>query len=145
MNTQRIFPSVLECITLIFLLCSGSVWSGGFDNFEDEKRYQRLIYEVRCLVCQSQSIADSDADLARDLRALIKEKVLASESEHAIKQFLIERYGSSIVFKPPWTMSTYFLWLFPPFFLLAAVTFFVLYIKRTVMQRSDKQHMKIDV
>ncbi len=84
-----------------------------------EARVKAIAEELRCLVCQNQTIADSDADLARDLRAQIREKLKAGASEADIKKFMVERYGDFVLYRPPMTASTVLLW-FGPFLLLAA-------------------------
>ena len=69
--------------------------------------------KIRCVVCQGQSIDDSDSILARDLRLLIKEKLREGESEKEITDFLVERYGEFILLKPKFNSKTFFLWLSP--------------------------------
>lgn len=76
-------------------------------------QYQRLINELRCPKCQNNNIADSNAPLARDLRAIVYEKVQAGESDEAIRDFMTERYGDFILYRPPFKPSTWALWLGP--------------------------------
>ncbi len=80
--------------------------------------YERLTNEVRCLVCQNQTIADSTAPLAIDLRREIRQKLEAGESEEAIKIFLLDRYGDFVLYRPRWQASTVLLWLAPVLLLL---------------------------
>jgi cytochrome c-type biogenesis protein CcmH len=75
--------------------------------------------ELRCLVCQGQSIADSDAELAGDMRALVREKIAAGESPAAIRSWLVDRYGNWVTFNPPVEPLTWPLWA-APILLLAA-------------------------
>ena len=84
-----------------------------------EARARALMEELRCLVCQGQSIADSDAELAGDMRALVRERVAAGEDPRAIRAWLIERYGNQVSFKPPVEPLTWPLWA-APILLLAA-------------------------
>jgi cytochrome c-type biogenesis protein CcmH len=84
-----------------------------------EARARALMEELRCLVCQGQSIADSDADLAGDMRALVRERIAAGEEPSAIRAWLVERYGSWVSFKPPVEPVTWPLWA-APILLLAA-------------------------
>ena len=84
-----------------------------------EARARALMEELRCLVCQGQSIADSDADLAGDMRALVRERVAAGDEPRAIRAWLIERYGNWVSFKPPVEPLTWPLWA-APILLLAA-------------------------
>ena len=84
--------------------------------FEDDAmqaRYQRLIEEVRCLTCQNQSIKDSNAPLARDLRAVVREQMEAGATDAEIYAFLQARYGDFALYKPPFSAKTALLWLSP--------------------------------
>jgi cytochrome c-type biogenesis protein CcmH len=84
-----------------------------------EARARGLMEELRCLVCQGQSIADSDAELAGDMRALVREKIAAGESPAAIRSWLVDRYGNWVTFNPPVEPLTWPLWA-APILLLAA-------------------------
>jgi cytochrome c-type biogenesis protein CcmH len=84
-----------------------------------EARARALMEELRCLVCQGQSIADSDAELAGDMRALVRERIAAGEDPRAIRRWLIDRYGNWVTFKPPVEPLTWPLWA-APILLLAA-------------------------
>ena len=79
-----------------------------------EARARTLSAELRCLVCQNQSIDDSDAPLARDIRLLIRERIGEGESNDAVRAFLVSRYGNFILLKPPFELSTVLLWLSGP-------------------------------
>jgi len=74
--------------------------------------------ELRCLVCQNQSVDDSNADLAHDIRVLIRERISAGDTDQQVIQFMVHRYGDFILLKPPVKADTYVLW-FGPFALLA--------------------------
>jgi cytochrome c-type biogenesis protein CcmH len=78
-----------------------------------ESRARALSAELRCLVCQNQSIDDSDAPLARDIRLLIRERIKQSESNDAVRAYLVSRYGDFILLKPPFKPETLLLWLSP--------------------------------
>jgi cytochrome c-type biogenesis protein CcmH len=105
-----------------------------FENNLQRQQFQRLSRELRCLVCQNQDLADSNASLAKDLKSLVYQKVIAHESDSEIKAFLTQRYGDFILFKPPIKQQTYLLWFGPLLMLLLGL--FVLY--RFVMRmRSD--------
>ena len=84
-----------------------------------EQRARDLAREIRCVVCQSQSIADSDADIAKELRVLIREQIAAGKSDDEIRDYLVARYGDFVLFKPPLKPSTVVLW-FGPFAILIA-------------------------
>lgn len=76
-----------------------------------------LMHELRCLVCQNQSIADSHADMAGDMRAVVREKIAAGESPEAVRAWLIKRYGDWVSFDPPKSGASLGLWLAPLLFL----------------------------
>jgi cytochrome c-type biogenesis protein CcmH len=84
----------------------------------DKSRYDRLAHELRCLVCQNQTLAESDASLAADLRRQVESMIVAGQSNEQIKSFLVERYGDFVLYRPPVQSNTWLLW-FGPFALLA--------------------------
>lgn len=88
-----------------------------------------LMKEIRCLVCQNQSIEDSNADLAVDLRNIIREHIAAGESPDEVKAYLVARYGDWVLLKPPVRLNTYFLWGSPVLFLI--VLFLLVMASRT--------------
>jgi cytochrome c-type biogenesis protein CcmH len=79
-----------------------------------EARARALSGELRCLVCQNESIDESDADLAHDIRALVRERIVQGESNAEIRAFLVSRYGDFILLKPPFETSTLLLWFSAP-------------------------------
>jgi cytochrome c-type biogenesis protein CcmH len=78
-----------------------------------EARARDLSAELRCMVCQNQSIDDSEAPLARDLRLLLRERLLAGDSDAAIRAYLVARYGDFVLLKPPFKATTLILWVMP--------------------------------
>ena len=84
-----------------------------------EARARALSSELRCLVCQNESIDESDADLARDIRVLIRERIVKGQSNADIRDFLVTRYGDFILLKPPFRASTLLLWFSAPLAFLA--------------------------
>src|ERR1700677_5042103 len=76
-----------------------------------EARARALSAELRCMVCQNQSIDDSDAPLARDIRLLIRDRIAKGESNDTVRAFLVSRYGDFILLKPPFELATLLLWL----------------------------------
>jgi len=95
-----------------------------------EARARELGRELRCLVCQNQSIDDSDADLARDLRLIVRERIGKGDSDNDVRRFLVERYGDYVLLKPPFKSSTLALWLGPPVLLLGAAGTVALFYRR---------------
>lgn len=90
-----------------------------------EARARELSAELRCLVCQNQSIDDSDAPLARDLRILIRERLVRGDSDAAVMDYIVSRYGEFVLLRPRFTASTALLWL-TPFAVLALAGFLIL-------------------
>jgi len=96
-----------------------------FESSSQESRYKALIAELRCLVCQNQNLADSNAELARDLRLLTYNMILSGSSDKDIVQFMVSRYGDFVLYRPPFKPSTALLWLAPLLFMAGG--FFVLF------------------
>jgi len=86
-----------------------------------EARARGLSKELRCMVCQNQSIDDSDAPLARDLRVLVRERLQGGDSDHQVIDFLVARYGDFVLLRPRFTWHTALLWLGPPATLIAGM------------------------
>jgi cytochrome c-type biogenesis protein CcmH len=95
-----------------------------------EQRARALGKQLRCLVCQNQSIDDSDADLARDLRLLVRERLVAGDSDAEIIAFLTARYGDFVLLKPPVRPATWGLWFGPVLLLVLAAGGIALYLGR---------------
>tara|TARA_R110000850_G_scaffold91742_10_gene194589 strand:- start:26324 stop:26788 length:465 start_codon:yes stop_codon:yes gene_type:complete len=89
---------------------------------EQQQRYRALIQELRCLVCQNQSIADSNADLALDLRAQVHQRIVAGESDAEIRRYVTDRYGEFVLYKPPMNMRNLLLWAGPFLLLIIGAT-----------------------
>ena len=86
-----------------------------------EARARALSAGLRCMVCQNQSIDDSDAPLAHDIRILIRQRIAEGESNDAVRSYLVSRYGDFILLKPPFKPETWLLWLSPPMTLCAGL------------------------
>ena len=110
-------------------------------EFSDPKlleRYHSLIAELRCLVCQNQNLADSDADLAKDLRRKTEEMLKAGRSDKDILAFMQERYGDFVLYRPPFNGMTALLWLGPFMLLVIAVTSLIVMIRRREQAVSEQ-------
>jgi len=92
-----------------------------FSDPAQEKQFKELTEELRCLVCQNQSLADSSAGLAQDLRQEVYRMVVRGDSDEEIINYLVARYGDFILYRPPIKPTTYLLWLGPVLFLIFAV------------------------
>ncbi len=119
-------PDGLLALLLVLLLgLAGSVSAQTSDptplefaNTAEEQRFQRLTAELRCVMCQNQSLADSNAQIAHDLRREVLELMHEGKSDAQAKQFLVERYGEFVLYKPPVSAGTWMLWFGPGLFLL---------------------------
>jgi cytochrome c-type biogenesis protein CcmH len=125
---------IVKLLTLFLLLLPLSLFarieSHQFDNPGQEALYVRLTKELRCLVCQNQNLADSNADLAKDLREKAYEMVKSGKTHDEITEYMIARYGVFVLYRPPVNPSTYFLWLGPFVFLLLALIALFYFIRR---------------
>lgn len=104
-----------------------------FDDPADQARYTALLGEIRCLVCQNQSLADSDAELAGDLRGEIQRLIGDGANDAQVEQFLVERYGDFVLYRPRFKPLTWALWLGPLLLLIIAASV----IGRLVRQRAQ--------
>ncbi len=117
---------LIACLVLLMSFASVSAFEERtFDSAEDEATYDSLIKELRCLVCQNQNIADSDAELAVDLRREIYSMIGQGKSKSEILDFMVQRYGEFVLYKPRFSARTLVLWLGPAVLLLTGG--FVLY------------------
>ena len=95
-----------------------------------EARVKALAEELRCLVCQNQTIADSSAPLAQDLRNQIRGQVAEGRSDEQIRAYMVERYGDFVLYRPPFKAATALLWLGPPLLILAGILVFWRVVRR---------------
>jgi len=128
--------SRLILATLMLFLCTLAAAADPliFTDSEQEARYLHLTTELRCLVCQNQNLADSDAPLAQDLRKEIHQMLQAGRSDDEIKTFMIDRYGDFVLYRPPLQVNTLALWLMPAvLFLAGGLVIFIIVRKRAGM------------
>ena len=95
-----------------------------------ERRLKALAEELRCLVCQNQTIADSNAPLAVDLRNQIRAQIAQGRSDGQIRDYMVQRYGDFVLYKPPFHATTALLWLGPPLLVAAGIGIFVVVVRR---------------
>ena len=107
------------------------------DNPQVEARLKTLAVELRCLVCQNQALADSHAPLAEDLRREVREMIAKGMSDREIIDFLVQRYGDFVLYRPPWKASTTLLWLGPFLLLIAGATGLVFALRRRQKKLAD--------
>ena len=125
-------PRLIGLVLLVLLGVSQAISQEAKPMTDDpalEKRLNNLSKELRCLVCQNETLADSQADLAEDLRREIREQMRAGKSDQEIINFLTQRYGQFILYRPRVTPTTYLLWFGPFVLLLAGLILLFNYIK----------------
>ena len=116
----------MKLMTLLVLLLSFSAYAQlqqvqeplVFESQQQQDRFDQLTQELRCLVCQNQNLADSDAPLAHDLKREVHAMLQTGQNDEQIKQFMVERYGDFVLYRPPVQTNTYLLWVGPLILLL---------------------------
>ena len=123
-----------KIILSLLLLWSVSALAGvevhTFEKPEQEQQYNRLIAELRCLVCQNQNLADSNAELAQDLRQEVYEMIQNGASDQEIINFMVVRYGDFVLYRPPFKATTAFLWIGPFIILIAGFVILLVFIRK---------------
>jgi cytochrome c-type biogenesis protein CcmH len=109
-----------------------------FDDPAMQARYEHIVKELRCLVCQNESIADSNAPLAADLRREVREMMVAGKSDEEIKGFMVDRYGEWILFRPRLLRQTWLLWFAPAILLLIGTFVAVRVVSRRARLYTDE-------
>ena len=123
---------IISIMIQLFLNNSYAVEPEEFlQNPKQEMRARNISKNIRCLVCQNQSIDDSAAPLAKDLRALIRIKVQENDTDEEIYKFLTDRYGDFILLKPPFKISTFLLWSLPFVFFIIGIFILFLHNKKS--------------
>lgn len=112
--------SALLCLLPALVLAS-AIEPYPFADELEERRFRALAEELRCTVCQNQSLADSDAPLARDLRRELFSQLRAGSSDMEIREFMVARYGDFVLYRPPFAAHTILLWAGPPALLIIAL------------------------
>lgn len=128
------FPIGLYSLLFLLLIAipvNGSVFEPrAFADPTQAARYKTLLEELRCLVCQNQSLADSNAELAADLRQEVYDMVREGADEEAVKAFMVDRYSRYVLYRPPVTATTLLLWIGPLLFVLMGFVFLILWVRR---------------
>ncbi len=121
------------CAALLVVFVAAAIGKEAVPTAADpaiEQRSMQLAEELRCLVCQNQSLADSHAELALDLKQQIREQLKAGKSDAQVIDFMVERYGDFVLYRPPFKATTALLWLGPFLLLLATVAGLFIYLGR---------------
>jgi cytochrome c-type biogenesis protein CcmH len=109
-----------------------------FDDPALQARYEQIGRELRCLVCQNQTIADSNATLAQDLRREVREMIAAGKTDDEIRTFMVDRYGDFVLYKPRMTPVNFLLWAAPVLLLLLGTFVGLRYIRQQAAQADDE-------
>ena len=130
----------MRYLIILFVLLSGTIHAGTlekfkFDDPQQTQDFRDLSSELRCLVCQNESLAGSGAELAQDLRQEVYEMMVDGKSKQEIKDFMVARYGDFILFDPPLKKSTVLLW-FGPIILLIIASFMLV---RALRKQSESK------
>ncbi len=134
-------------VLMLACLVAHAVDSG--EEFADpilQARYEHLIQDLRCLVCQNESIADSNAPLAADLRREVREMLQAGKQDAEILRFMTDRYGDFVLFRPPFVARTWLLWLAPVLLLMLGAWIAARIIRqRHRLARADGDDSDLDI
>lgn len=144
------FNSMRRCLTLVFVICLlscgqslAAIEAIQFDDPTTEQRYRTLINELRCLVCQNQNLAESDAGLAKDLRRKTAKMLADGKTNKQILRFMRERYGDFVLYRPPFNLRTSLLWTAPFLLLLTVAVTLLLNIRRR--QRNELLELTLPI
>ncbi len=131
---MRYFIHFVIGLLLIQTPFAESIEANDFENIDQQSRYTQLIDNIRCPVCQGQSISGSNSGLAKDLREKVHEMILDGQSDADIYSYMVERYGDFVVYKPPLNIKTFLLW-FAPLLVMILSLFFLF---RSTRQNKEK-------
>ena len=138
-------------LSMLFLLnpfIYAAVEMRQFQNPEHEQRYKNLINEFRCVVCQNQNIADSNAELAQDLRKQVFKMINAGKNDDEIMEFMVTRYGDFVLYRPQFNSMTFLLWVGPFIIFIIGLYFLISFIRQrkkmvvTELSNTDKEKLK---
>ena len=130
MGKNPLFMLILSMIISLPLNVVAVEPSEILQNPQLEIRARNLSQNIRCLVCQNQSIDDSDSKLAKDLRLMVRERLVAGDSKESVIKYIVSRYGEFVLLMPPFKFKTLFLWFGPLLFMIIGLIFCFFFFKR---------------
>lgn len=134
----------MKRMLLAFILCASAVGAVEPDEILSdpilEARARDISADLRCVVCQNEPIDTSNAGVARDLRLLVRERLIAGDTNEQVFEYVVARYGDYVLLNPPWKSTTYVLWLNPAF-----LAFFGVFLVVGIFRRSNLQQTKVEV
>jgi len=141
---KRLAFGVVYCRTPA---AQAAVEAYSFADPVQEQRYKHLISELRCLVCQNQNLADSNAALAKDLRRQIHEMLVKGSDDKQIVAYMVARYGDFVLYRPPFNVSTVLPWAGPVIILVSGVLMLIVFIRRqaqkVVTELGDQERIRV--
>lgn len=141
-------PTLWVIMVLVLNGVTGQAWAIRPDevltNPVLEARARAIGSQLRCLVCQNESIDDSDADLAHDLRLLVRKRLLAGDTDEQVKQYMVDRYGTYVLLKPPFNREAAFLWIGPFVFLVSAAAVVAIFYSRNALREAKPVELTSD-
>ncbi|MFQ5546571.1 MAG: cytochrome c-type biogenesis protein CcmH [Acidiferrobacterales bacterium] len=124
----------IRCTFLVLVLSATPLFAADVSEDPLERQMLEIAKLLRCAVCQNQPISDSSADLARDMRAIIREQLQAGKSQDEIVAYFVERYGNYVLLKPPVDRSGAAVWFLPPLLLVVIGIFAIVFVRRRLRQ-----------
>ncbi len=124
----------IKCAFLVLVLVATPLFAADVSEDPLERQMREIAKVLRCAVCQNQPISDSNAGLARDMRAIIREQLQAGKSRDEIIAYFVERYGNYVLLKPPVDRSGAAVWFLPPLLLLVIGAFAIVFVRRRLRQ-----------
>jgi cytochrome c-type biogenesis protein CcmH len=141
---------MLFALVLLFISVTShaAIETYRFENASQEESYKKLVAELRCLVCQNQSLSDSNAELAHDMRRKTYELIIAGKTDNEIVDFMVARYGDFVMYNPPVKSTTILLWFGPLLFLLLAATVVFVFVRKQKQKKktpavSEQQQQQV--
>ena len=127
---MRTLGRILLGVSLLVSLAPCFAGQFSFDDASEQRRYQALINELRCLVCQNQSLADSNADLAQDMRQQVYDMITTGSTDGEIVDFMVARFGDFVLYRPPLSPKTLLLWIGPFVLCIGAVCVLIAVVRK---------------
>lgn len=133
---ERYLRILVFCLLSLPLIANAAIEAYEFENEQMEAEYNQLIKELRCLVCQNQNLAGSDAELAQDLRRQTHEMLMQGNRPQQIIQYMVDRYGDFVLYRPQFKSSTFLLWGGP--FILVVIVLWLVIRRIRANQKADE-------
>jgi len=144
-------PSLFSILAGLLLLClpahAQTITNPtplSFQNSAEEQRFHALVSELRCVMCQNQSLADSNAQIAQDLRREVLQLMQQGRSDREIKDFLVQRYGEFVLYRPPFAAHTWLLWLAPALLVVTGALVIARIVRRRAHALEDHRTLSDD-